>query len=55
MTMQNMINKCYVSPYDVFLSDLRQKVAESDSQKAERLKHAEIAKKRDRVILRSKN
>ena len=43
----NKIDRHYVSPYDKFLDELRQKLPETASQKAERLKHERIARKRD--------
>ena len=41
------IDRRYVSPYDKFLDELRQKLPESHSQKVERLKDEKISEKRD--------
>lgn len=44
---KKQLDRRYISPYDTFLNDLRQKLPESRSQKKERLKHEPIFDKRD--------
>lgn len=47
ITMNNKINKHYISETDVFLTEIRDKIPESESQRKERLKHERVAYLRD--------
>ncbi len=53
--MRQKINKHYVSDIDQFLGELRQEIAESDSQRQERKKYERITLLRDQAVQKDDN